>query len=260
MKFSILITSYNKKNYIEECILSCLKQDYLEKEIILLDNNSTDGSDIIFRKYEKDIKIVNKEKISNFPALNQLDLIKEGLSISTGDKICLLDGDDYFFKNKLSIIRKEFETNLNLKVVFDLPLIKKNNNYSKFKIKNKIQKNIWPTVINTSSISIEKQFLKDILKNTYIDDYSFLEIDFRINIYSRNIKKNYNITKKPYTVYRQLDDSIMGNMKKYSKKWWIKRKQAHEFMKIIYFNNGMNYNNKADLLLTDLVNKIIKLK
>ena len=53
MKFSILITSYNKANYIEECITSCIKQDYSEKEVILLDNNSEDDSNIVFRKYEK---------------------------------------------------------------------------------------------------------------------------------------------------------------------------------------------------------------
>ena len=62
MKFSILITSYNKANYIEECITSCIKQDYSEKEVILLDNNSEDDSNIVFRKYEKDIKIVKKKK------------------------------------------------------------------------------------------------------------------------------------------------------------------------------------------------------
>ena len=257
MKFSILITSYNKANYIEECITSCIKQNYSEKEVILLDNNSEDGSNIVFRKYEKDIKIVKKKRISECPALNQLDLIKKGLSICTGEIICLLDGDDYFLNNKLSVIRKEFLKNTNLKVIFDLPLIKKNNDYSKFKIASKIQKNIWPTIINTSSISIEKQFLIDTLKNTFTNSYSFLEIDFRINIYSRNIKNNFNIIKEPYTVYRQLNDSIMGNMKKFSKKWWIKRQQAHEFMKVIHSNNNMNYNNKLDLLLTSFVNKII---
>ena len=84
-----------------------------------------------------------------------------------------------------------------------------------------------------------------------------LEIDFRINVYSRNIKKNFTIIEKPYTVYRQLDDSIMGNIKKYSTKWWKKRGQAHEFMKNIYFNNGIKYNNRIDLLLTSIINKII---
>ena len=87
-----------------------------------------------------------------------------------------------------------------------------------------------------------------------------LEIDFRINIYSRNIKKNFAIIQEPCTVYRQVDNSIMGNMKKYSTGWWKKRKQAHEFMKIMYLNNGLKYHNKFDFILTNFINKFIKTK
>ena len=52
----------------------------------------------------------------------------------------------------------------------------------------------------------------------------------------------------------------MGNIKKYSSKWWQKRKQAHEFMKIMYLNNGLEYHNKLDFLLTNFINKFIKTK
>ena len=39
MKPSILITSYNKGQYIDECILSCINQDYIgDAEILVLDN------------------------------------------------------------------------------------------------------------------------------------------------------------------------------------------------------------------------------
>ena len=48
MKFSILITSYNKGRYLEECIKSCLSQTNKNFEIIICDNYSTDNSDQIF--------------------------------------------------------------------------------------------------------------------------------------------------------------------------------------------------------------------
>ena len=51
IKFSILITSYNKKKYIEECIDSCLSQNHNNYEIILIDNYSDDGSEKIFKQY-----------------------------------------------------------------------------------------------------------------------------------------------------------------------------------------------------------------
>ena len=44
MKVSILISNYNKEKYIEECILSCLRQNHNNLEIIIVDNLSTDKS------------------------------------------------------------------------------------------------------------------------------------------------------------------------------------------------------------------------
>ena len=125
MKISILITSFNKENYIEECIRSCLKQDYTDKEIILMDNCSEDSSENIFDKYKTKIKIIKKKRISDFPAINQIDLIDKGLSNCSGEILCLLDGDDYFYENKLSIVNEKFKNNANLKIIFDLPLKKK---------------------------------------------------------------------------------------------------------------------------------------
>ena len=52
MKFSVLISSYNKGKYLEECILSCLNQTYEVKEIILLDNFSDDGTKQILDRYK----------------------------------------------------------------------------------------------------------------------------------------------------------------------------------------------------------------
>ena len=261
MKSSILITSYNKGKYLEQCILSCLNQNTInEGEILVLDNYSNDNSDQILKKFENKIKIYKKKKISEFPAINQIDLIKEGIEISKGDTIFLLDGDDYFLENKLSAVNNLFKKNTNLDVVFDLPLKKRNDKFSKFLLKKKFNNSVWPTIINTSSIAIKKEFILEILNKKLFNDFNLLEIDFRINVYSRNIKKNYIIAKDAYTVYRQLDESIMGNIKKYSSKWWQKRKQAHEFMKIMYLNNGLEYHNKLDFLLTNFINKFIKTK
>ena len=72
MKSSILITSYNKGKYLEQCILSCLNQNTInEGEILVLDNYSNDNSDQILKKFENKIKIYKKEKISEFPAINR---------------------------------------------------------------------------------------------------------------------------------------------------------------------------------------------
>ena len=136
MKFSVIISSYNKGKYLEECIASCINQSYQNKEIILVDNYSDDNSQKILNKYTDQIKIIYKKKISDHPALNQIDLIKEGLKFSKGEIICLLDADDYFFENKILELSKIFEKN-NLDIIFDIPLIKSKSKYKKLKLKKK---------------------------------------------------------------------------------------------------------------------------
>ena len=44
MKFSIIVTSYNKGQYIKECLESCLKQSIKDYEIIVCDNFSDDNN------------------------------------------------------------------------------------------------------------------------------------------------------------------------------------------------------------------------
>jgi len=44
MRFSILISSYNKGKYIEKCITSCLNQKEKDFEVILFDNYSNENT------------------------------------------------------------------------------------------------------------------------------------------------------------------------------------------------------------------------
>ena len=43
---SILISSYNKGNYLEQCIKSCLSQTQKNIEVVLLDNHSNDKTNV----------------------------------------------------------------------------------------------------------------------------------------------------------------------------------------------------------------------
>ena len=59
---SILITSYNKENFIDQTIKSCLSQNYSAKEILIFDDCSTDNSLDILKKFRKIRIIKNKKK------------------------------------------------------------------------------------------------------------------------------------------------------------------------------------------------------
>lgn len=258
-KISILITNYNKGKFLEKCLNSCLKQNQKNIEIIICDNISTDQSHSIIKKFTDKIIVKKKKKISNIGPENQIDLIKLGYKFSSGSVICLLDGDDFFFNDKIKIISNLFERNKRIEVIYDLPLVKSNSVYKKFELKKKLNKNIWPTIIPTSSISLRRNFFSRCLKLGIFNDYNLLEIDFRINVFSRNIKKNFIILDKNLTVYTDVHGGVMDNIKKFSYIWWIKRLQAHFFMRHIYkiSRKEVVYVN-TDFIFTLIVNFFLK--
>jgi glycosyltransferase involved in cell wall biosynthesis len=262
MKISILISSYNKGPYIEKCLQSCLKQSDQDFELILIDNFSNDNTDLILKKYDANIIIKKEKKVSNYSAVNQLDLLKKAFSESSGDIICFLDADDYFEENKLEKIKKIFSQNQKIDVVFDKPNILIDKTVSNFTIKNKLSKYIWPTIYPTSSISIKRSFLRKFFENKTFNSYPLLEIDFRITCLSKMIYKNFITENKRLTTYRKVPDGIMSKLKSFSKIWWFKRLQAHYFVNDIFKQNNMTYKKNYDFYLTKfivcLVNKNFK--
>ena len=255
---SILITSYNKGNYLEQCIKSCLSQSYKNIEVILLDNHSNDKTNVVLKKFSKKIKILKKKRISKFPALNQIDLLSKAFKVSKGSIIYLLDADDYFNKSKIKNINDIFKTKSKVSVIFDIPIIKSKNSYKKFKIKTKKTKNIWPTIIPTSSIAMRRSFFSQYLRSDNLRKFNLLEIDFRINVLAFNILKKFLVLDKNFTYYRVTKNSIMDNTRKYSKKWWLKRKQAHEYMFKLFKKNKADYKN-LDFSITNIFNYLLKI-
>ncbi len=252
-KISVLISNFNKESYIEECINSCLMQDYDNLEIIVIDNKSTDNSLKILKKFSKNIKIEVKDKISLIGAENQTDLLTHAFRISSGDLICLLDSDDYFMSKKIKTIEKVFAKDDKLKILFDIPRLYKNSKIKALKVKKRCSKYIWPTTIPTSGISLRRNFFDECLKISLFTNFPNVEIDFKLTSFSQKIDKNYYILDDYLTFYREVQDGIMANTKKFSKQWWLKRVQAHHFMQSIYKKNNMNYKKNYDYFLSQLV-------
>lgn len=108
MKFSIIIPVFNVEDYLKKAINSVIKQEYHDKEIILVNDGSTDASGKIcddFAKKYSFIKVIHKENSGVSDARNM------GIDKATGEYILFLDADDYWKTNFLgelsSLIRKK---------------------------------------------------------------------------------------------------------------------------------------------------------
>ena len=97
MKLSIIIVSYNTKDYLEDTLQS-IKQstDHLEKEIIVVDNASTDGSLEMLNKFNW-VKLINNKHNLGYAAANN-----SGLKQARGEYILFLNSDTKIFPHTLS--------------------------------------------------------------------------------------------------------------------------------------------------------------
>ena len=112
MKISILITNYNKLNYLKKTLSYVLNQNFRNYEVIVFDDLSTDKSVDYIKRFKRIKLIVNKKKKIKYEALlNQNNAIMEAFKASNGEIICLMDADDIFFKNKLLHINNFFQKN-----------------------------------------------------------------------------------------------------------------------------------------------------
>jgi glycosyltransferase involved in cell wall biosynthesis len=111
---TVLITTYNYGQFIEEAIDSVLAQDFpLDKvEILVVDDGSTDDTSERVKKYGSRIKYFYKPNGGQASALNV------GIAKARGQIIALLDADDLFLPGKLARVANAFEQDTTLGMVY----------------------------------------------------------------------------------------------------------------------------------------------
>jgi glycosyltransferase involved in cell wall biosynthesis len=98
---SVITVVLNGEKYLEEAILSIIKQTYNNIEFIIIDGGSTDRSLDIIQKYENNIDLWISEKDSGlYNAMNK------GIALSSGDFVGFVGSDDYLYLNTLEKLAK----------------------------------------------------------------------------------------------------------------------------------------------------------
>ena len=235
MKFSILINCHNQANYIDECILSSLSQDYKNFEVIVIDSSDIKLNLEKFKSHEN-FKYFHIERFSKYPEVNQMYKIELGFKKASGDYICLLDGDDKFSDKKLYNLNEYIKSN---DIIFnqDIPfLVYKNGKKINFEIKRYKQNNIfrkliidWPQIYGTSSITIKKNILESFFNKSNPYKWKYLAIDVQLILFCSINFKIYNQLDE--ITFKRKHDRNLGDtyLNIFSSIFWKRRKCQHDF-------------------------------
>jgi len=97
---SVIMLSYNHCEYVECAINSVINQSYLDWELIIIDDCSTDGSQQLIKSLsenDKRIRAVYHEANRGIPASTN-----EGIDLALGKFFAFIDSDDIWYPDKLA--------------------------------------------------------------------------------------------------------------------------------------------------------------
>ena len=110
---SIIVPLYNAERTIKRLIDSVHRQTIDKWELLLIDDGSTDGTQILCQEYavsDDRIKYIQKSNGGVSSARNM------GLSICTGDWVMFADSDDYLESIALETLEKSFSPQIDILV------------------------------------------------------------------------------------------------------------------------------------------------
>lgn len=102
MLISIIIPSYNVRQYLRQCVESVVSQTYKDIEIIIVDDGSIDGTSELADSFascdeatqepvtQRSLKVIHKSNGGLSDARNA------GLKVAKGEYVAFLDADDYY--------------------------------------------------------------------------------------------------------------------------------------------------------------------
>ena len=256
MKYSIIVTLFNKEKYLKRCIDSIMNQNYNDYEIIVVDDGSTDNSENIIKEYkDKKIKYYKKTNGGVSSARNF------GISKVNGKYFTFVDADDYVSNNLIDIFEKN--------IVDDIDVLSFNMNINGFDT-------LKPTFYTNGEEAIIKLIYSNVLFDTpvtylYNTDY-FKRSKFQYAI--GKVHEDFGLT--PLTIikakriksikdclyfYNKNNEGITGNSNIKKKAWDMLYHFDYLYKEVN--NLSINKNTKKifnSFLANSLINKLSTLK
>src|SRR5688572_4346072 len=108
---SVIIPTYNYGRFISEAIDSVFAQTYQPREVIVVDDGSTDETMNVLAQYEDRVRIIRQDKSGPAMARNA------GAQAASGELLAFLDADDVWMPRKLELQVERFRADPELGLI-----------------------------------------------------------------------------------------------------------------------------------------------
>ena len=219
IKVSIIVPIFNCEKYLEKCLKSIMKQTYHEFELILIDDGSTDESNIICDGYEKKderIKVIHKKNGGVSSARNV------GLDNATGDCIVFIDSDDTIDEKYLEIMVNNIaDVDMSVCGYYEMSLdgdiirssVDGNRRVNNLESKKFIEA-LFDSTYMYQGYLWNKMFIRSIIGDLRFDEKIYYNEDRLIVLEYLLKSKNISYNNYPLYFYLSNDESAMGQNKR----------------------------------------------
>lgn len=235
IKYSLIIPVYNAEAYLEQCLNSLLMQSFIDFEIILINDCSSDNSLDICMKYkniDSRVQVLNQLKNKGVSAARN-----KGIEYARGKYILFIDSDDFVSKTYFDILEE-----LTKDEIYDLFSF---GNYECLMFddnKHVIKQGEMNININFESINSWSEFILNsfflspwnkiykrdiILKHSiFFDEACVCYEDYLFNIEYCRFVKNFICIDEPIYYYRIFKNVNHVLKRKWGKRFFISEKVA----------------------------------
>lgn len=258
-KVSVIVPIYNAEKTIKRCIDSIISQKYDNKEVILIDDGSVDGSYDICMNYASIYNYINVYKFKNSGVSEARN---RGIELATGRYIQFVDSDDMLKPNTLEKkVQEIIKTRADM-VITDYEFLLPNNEYKSpgSVLENKIYiMSLEEYVANMEKcptslfygVLWNKMFDMNIIRmyNIKFDrDISFAE-DFRFILkYIRNTRKIVYLNESLYLYYYDIKSESLSKNAILYKSLWQERKKLYYLYRQFFEDTKISTKHVQDYL------------
>lgn len=212
---TVIVPVFNMECYLDECVQSILHQTYVNFEVILIDDCSTDRSGAMCDEYaakDRRIRVLHKKQNEGLSCARNT-----GVQLAEGSYICFVDSDDFLFPDYLKVLYENavlYNADVSwcgfVKFTDSLPSDKKQDDSPKLLTKQKLYEDLVYRKRLEIVVAWNKLIRRELALKLAFPPGRWHEDEFYVNGLLEKAERVVETDTCLYG-YRQRKDSIMGS-------------------------------------------------